>query len=860
MKKIFKMMMAVVAGFAALTACTNEPEEGVTPTPEAQGFTVIASMYDAPKAIFTDGEGLNWSVGDKIGAIYQKLNDKGEIVSAYEESAQLNNETIADGTTGTFSFNTVPTGDVYFSLNHNANAYTKHEYMFKNEITQPAAGGINPSLIKLLGDKVTLNGTEESVTVKMNLVGTMMRFLIYSSTGEYADENILSVKLVGNEKFSGNNAVIGINHKLGGYLQANDINNVGENAVIFWGCESNYINVTLNVPASLNATNAEGCIGKGIYMPVAPISLSGYKYVVTTDAHQFTFDASTKPVSFANNTVKNVLLDVEKATSVENYDSNNKGILAWEETLPENVTLGASAVTDQNIGYIYVKTQELADLGSDKWQKRDKNDANSVYYEGITFETSEDWLTVGYAGNDNILVDAEANPNSEERTATLTVTFADANGYLVDDANNSFTVTFTQAAAGSAKEIKVNASYGLPRNFTLSHQSLQDVRVSDVVDEKVSAAIGNCYLVFEVDGVKLEGDDFWGKEETNTVYKSVDFFCHQTLSAAAERADWISIYYPTDASGNINNAWPRITVEANTSGVQRQSLVRVLLTVPEGYIFKGKEAGETELVYGQFEITQEAYSAEIVATLNDVYAGTVSYEGEEITVGNLAMTADGEAVADANEFCNVAINGGASVVLAANGTITATIPANASIEAKEYTVTIKDKSGNKLVEDVVIAQAANPEGGEVVEPEHTFSYTIFNNAADGSKGTGFGGGAGSIGEWYRFENITIDGRKYMPGNEMNELANNTELVSALMAQCFSFGEITNDDVQIPGGDPLTTNPESFVTLEPWSNGGAAIYVRIILTANDSGARRTFKIITKDGEGNQVSSIVYFQNQ
>ena len=199
-----------------------------------------------------------------------------------------------------------------------------------------------------------------------------------------------------------------------------------------------------------------------------------------------------------------------------------------------------------------------------------------------------------------ILVSAEANTATEERTATLTVTFADANGYLVDDANNSFTVTFTQAAAGSAKEIKVNASYGLPRNFTLSHQSLQDVRVSEVVDENVSAAIGNCYLVFEVDGVKLEDDKLWGKEETNTVYKSVDFFCHQTLSAAAERADWISIYYPTDASGNINNAWPRITVEANTTGVQRQSLVRVLLTVPEGYIFKGWKADvETAYVDGK---------------------------------------------------------------------------------------------------------------------------------------------------------------------------------------------------------------------------------------------------------------------
>lgn len=93
---------------------------------------------------------------------------------------------------------------------------------------------------------------------------------------------------------------------------------------------------------------------------------------------------------------------------------------------------------------------------------------------------------------------------------------------------------------------------------------------------------------------------------------------------------------------------------------------------------------------------------------------------------------------------------------------------------------------------------------------------------------------------------------------MTNLAN-SELVHELVAKAFSFGEITAEDVQVRGTDPLTTNPESFVTLEPWSDGGAAIYVRIVLTANDSGARRTFKIITKDGDGTQVSSIVYFQN-
>lgn len=165
------------------------------------------------------------------------------------------------------------------------------------------------------------------------------------------------------------------------------------------------------------------------------------------------------------------------------------------------------------------------------------------------------------------------------------------------------------------------------------------------------------------------------------------------------------------------------------------------------------------------------------------------------------------------------------------------------------------------VKTTIIRQAgvSTDEGGNDEPVVEGFSYTIFNNAADGSKGTGFGPGAGTVGDWYRFENITINGKTYTPGTEMSNLMTNTELMSQLMAKAFSFGEITDDDVQIPGVDPLTTNPESFVTLEPWSDGGAAIYVRIVLTANDSGARRTFKIITKDGEGAQVSSVVYFQN-
>ena len=136
---------------------------------------------------------------------------------------------------------------------------------------------------------------------------------------------------------------------------------------------------------------------------------------------------------------------------------------------------------------------------------------------------------------------------------------------------------------------------------------------------------------------------------------------------------------------------------------------------------------------------------------------------------------------------------------------------------------------------------------------------MYNIAENGSKDTGFNPPAATTNDYYRIQNIVIDGTKYNPGAEIKNLVANTELMTALQNHIFSFGEITAGDVQVPGSDPLTTNPESFVTIEAWSDGGAAIYFRFVLTVNDTGVRRTFKVITKDGDGNVTSTIVYFQN-
>ena len=243
---------------------------------------------------------------------------------------------------------------------------------------------------------------------------------------------------------------------------------------------------------------------------------------------------------------------------------------------------------------------------------------------------------------------------------------------------------------------------------------------------------------------------------------------------------------------------------------------------------------------------------------------TKTYETEIATAGETVAAAASLSLADDagktldfatyKDKVSLACTNDAVATLNDDGTISIVFPANEEGANRIYALTV---SGTYNTSARVTFTQTKKEGGEVAE--HTFEYTIFNNAQDGSKGTGFGPGAGTVGDWYRFENITIDGKKYMPGDDMRALVENAELLDALMKQCFSFGEITNDDVQVPNGDPLTTNPESFVTLEPWTDGGAAIYVRIVLGQNTDGVRRTFKIITKDGSGVQMSSIVYFQN-
>lgn len=597
MKKIFKMMMAVVAGVVALTACTNEPEEGITP--EAQGFTVIASMDDATKAILTDGEGIQWNDADKIVAWY--VDSEGNYAYAMREAAQA--KVSEDGYTATLNYTTIPVGSTLWLAYGSNDGYDgcsarKVEFNYTHNQTQATAGAMNKEYLRLVGEKTDVATENGEYTTKMNIVGTIMRYLIYSAEGTYAEEEVKKVELVSSDKaLAGGGAAIAYNfaehkdtEKGYKYWASSDEKNptFSDECTIFWDATSKSITTTLTTPMALSATDAAST--KGIYMTVPALSIGGYKYIVTTDKAIYTFDASTTPVTFANNTLKNVKLDMEKATKRVEM-SAIKGELQYVGDLNAASQLFSyKGETDKDVGYWYAQTR---DTGAD-WVTKE-GAANAHYYTGVTFEcidnaTGEeaDWLTVSYRTDGNthwfITVQPQAE-NAPERSATVTATFPDVDGYIVTEACKTRTITVTQQAYTTVNILGFEGGVG-------------DQVISGAGVNKQS--LGWC--VITVNNIKAES---WGDDKNNeqALYSNVVIECRDG-GAGAPIVDWLTVEYGKDANSKHNSTYLLATATENNTGAERRALVCCTYNAPEGYEF----AGGAKSSFRQFFVTQPANS------------------------------------------------------------------------------------------------------------------------------------------------------------------------------------------------------------------------------------------------------------
>ncbi len=830
MKKIYSWMLAAVCVSALSVSCKQDALEPSTPD-EGKTVKVEVSLAEELKGTMLDSKGIVWEVGDQI-----KYAGGAELTSSPLTAEDIS----SDGSVASFTFDAALTevdrNGWFVSTKNHPTSYTEVEYTLGtdngNVYTQDVAGEMNHRRLFLhsgLGTMDVAKG-QEKITVKMDVCGTIFRAMPYTTL--YNSEKIESVTL------SSNSYIVGtVAYDRGAQSYKPIAGNGYEGATVDWKKYNNVV-VNLGTAFALDGVTSKET-SKGIYFPVAAsyegYPYKGYKWVISTDKARYVFDAMDKDFAVGENVVKNVYLNLDKATRSEHVAGTLRYEAVWK-----TVELAPGESKDNYCGYSVAMTKD----GEEAEVKRESAEYYELYYKNVAFTCTDpdsgepvDWVTVRYSTtNAHVLADVSENTGAE-RKALVTITYSDVRNYTIEESSKTKTFTITQKAAGAKKVITFFANIG---DQTIDAEALTNFDTG-------------AYVCIDIDGQHAEN---WQNEEHQQLYANATFNVYVLGTGVGETAsvaDWLTVSYGKDSEGKFNSTHVFLTATKNT-GVERQALVYCVYTAPEGYEFENGE----KTAYKQFIVTQKS-GMTINASFENVYSNLVSASGETINAANLKVEVNGSAVSDYTKLSEYGLSltsSAGTLTVSENGSITFVVPENKPNKEKTYTISLKQDS--KLLASCEIKQAA---GTEEVSDTHTYQYTIFNKAEDGSNGTGFGPDVvGTVGEWYRIENVVIDGYTYKPGDDLKNLISNTDLINALTSHIFSFGEITESDVQVPGTDPLTTNPESFVEIVPWTDGGAAIYFRIVFkNKNTTGVRRTFKIITKDGNGDVTSTIVYFQN-
>ena len=809
MKKIFRFMMAALAATAAMTACQ---QENLEPDAQEQETVEVKVTIGEQTKGFTDLEGITWEVGDQI-----KYAGGVELTSEPLTAEKIS----ADGYTASFTFaaslNEVDRTGWFVSTKCHPTNYNEVEFTLGAEggniFTQDVAGQMNSRYLFLhSGTDLVSITAGETPEIQMDVVGTIFRLIPY--TTKYNDEAVVSVKM------SSNTGLVGtVAYDRGGnsYRDVNDVN---------WR-KYNFVTVNLGTPFSLDGiTSADK--GMGVYVPVAATKddapLNGYQYVVETDVATYTFDAMDEELVVGENVVRNVLLNLDNASRFA-----ESGALRYVGGITAELNFGYDQVVDSDAGYWYAETQLS---GEETWTKR-VNAENAAYYNSVVFTAADaetgdpvSWVRVTYGGNEGChwLVNADAN-EGEARSAVVTATFADVKGYVVIEECRTKSITVSQGASGSIREY----TWGAVGNTDLSFTA----------DAYTDWYAPNSYYCLSIGGQNIES---WADDKNNeqALYSTVTMtpYVLGTPIPGGEVASWITIDYQKE-NGKIVGTHPIISVAANPSSAERKALVYINVTedVPEGYEWKGS--------YKQFMITQAGRQIELSAELNMTYAGTVPASGDDITLGTLALTVNGEAAADVAAAMTqygvtVTANNGATVEVAADGTVTMDVPANPYANGgKEYTVTVKH-DGNTLATATVNQAEGEEEGGEELTCPYT--YDLYGNR-EWSTGWGFGANLSHTGHWGRIENVKLNGENVTLTAEIAE-----EVVAFALRSTAPTQE-ERDSVNSGLGD--RTYSETAVVAKADVDFLATVPNVIYITFATGEAWSSSKVTGYDSDGNEL---------
>ena len=722
--------------------------------------------------------------------------------NGYKASFTFDKSLIAENITGWFySTKCHPSNDteVEFTLGtDNGNLFTQAE-----------AGQMNSRYLFLHSGTVEVNITKDVVPeVKMEIAGSIFRVIPY--TTKYNDEKILSVKLS-----SKTNLVGTVSYDRGGktktYTGVTELN--GGN-----GWKSyNFVKANLDTPFSLEGiTSAQ--TSKGIYFAVAATPagkpLDGYKYEVETDKANYVFDAMIEKLAVRNNFVKNVYLNLDKATSRVEGET---GLLKYDGALTLN-TIPAAGASNLDAGYWQAYTS--TDEGS-PWTKR-INAENAAFYSSVQFSYADattgkpvDWISVVYGAGDlcHWMVTAKEN-TGKERSVKVTATYSDVKGYKIIEGSKTKEWTFTQTAAGGKKIVEY-ASVSLPASREFEGAAQNDVEVG--------------YCLLKIDGFEKRD---WA--DANSVYARSHFAYisedHYATKNYTTDVDWLSCHYANNGTAITDCVW-FVSATENTTGAPRTAYVVCVFPEDDGYQFPEPRA---------LKITQKANTT-VVAEFSGFPTRAVKAAGGTVT-GKLSLTINGKnqtdvAAAIRTYGLDLSADKGASASVAADGTVTVVIPENKYKNGGvTYTVSLKKNDGTVAAS----AQISQEEGSE--EPSgDVYTYTIAWAHADGGV-IGFPTSFDDKGVYFRFNEIKKNG-------ESVDITD--DVINAIIAIAF----VPSDDRPASGYDSYKYADAGQIYIKKNYTAIGQIEFGICTTADSKGYCCTMNLMNADGTKNR--SIFYF---
>lgn len=453
MKKIYTY--AALAALCATAASSCQKEASIA-TPETTDKTQTTITFGLPQTKGTfDENGIKWAAGDVIRFSNEGLGDVLDITLT-------NSDISEDGYTATVKADFPNVTTAVFRVNYSPRNASEWDYGYMGNycedgssftewnkliVKQSEAGQINKHFLLLHSglNKLPFDATNPQATVSMEILGTIVRVLPYTTT--HNDEKIQSVELSTSSDY-GLGGVVKVNYASGQYTDHQEVN---------WGPDRfKTYQVDLVTEFSLASVSSRAA-SKAVYFALPATNtgheINGYTIKVTTDKATYTFDSSDKTLALSNNKVKNIYLNLDNATSRLSNDELY-GIYWFDGNLG-NKTYPASETTDTNVGY-WTEYYQNTNLGETD-VKHAGPSVNPVFFNNLTISAIDNatgadptWLTYGYISetNDNWKLHLDENTSANNRSATITIKHATTvPHYQLREGTADKVITITQLGA-----------------------------------------------------------------------------------------------------------------------------------------------------------------------------------------------------------------------------------------------------------------------------------------------------------------------------------------------------------------------------------------------------------------------------